>query len=428
MIEHDIRTTTETPIRLKPYPLPYAMTDQVNAEIENMIDMKVIEPSESAYSSPIVLVKKKDQAFRFCIDLRVLNRITMFDAEPMPNIEDLFSKLSGHKFFSRLDLSKGYWQVPLSETSKHKTAFQTPKGLFQFKVMAFGLVSAPATFSRLMRKLLKGMVDLDNFLDDILVYSMFWADHLQVLRQLLLRLRDANLTARPSKCFFGFPKLECLGHMVSDGRLEPHPDKIKAIEDAPRPATKRQVKSFLGLIGFYRRFVPNFSHVAAALTDLTKKGQPNKVKWGDAQECAFRSLKRALISNPILKLPDFSASFTLQTDASEAGIGAVLLQNENGLKMPISYASRKLKQSEKAYSVIEKECLAIVWAIQKFSRYLYGKEFLLETDHQPLVHLNRKAVANQRLMRWALMLQPYRFRIVAIRGRDNVGADYLSRV
>lgn len=428
LIEHDIRTTTEIPVRLKPYPIPFAMVEKVNEEVKRMLDMQVIEPSESAYSSPIVLVKKKDETFRFCIDMRALNRITVFDAEPMPNIEDLFSKLSGHKFFSRFDLSKGYWQVPLTSSSKHKTAFRTPNGLFQFKVMAFGLVSAPATFSRLMRKLLKGMEDLDNFLDDILIFSKTWLDHLQVLRQLLLRLRDANLTARPSKCCIGFPKLECLGHMVSEGILEPHPDKIKAIEDAPRPTTKRQVKSFLGLIGFYRRFVPNFSHVAAALTDATKKGQPNKVKWGDAQENAFRALKKALVSNPILKLPDFSASFILQTDASESGLGAVLLQGENELKMPVTYASRKLKGSEKAYSVIEKECLAIVWAIQKFARYLYGKEFILESDHQPLVHLNRKALANSRLMRWALALQPFRFKIMAIRGKDNVGADYLSRL
>ncbi|MCG7875094.1 MAG: RNase H-like domain-containing protein [Candidatus Thiodiazotropha endolucinida] len=428
VLEHEIRTTTETPVRLKPYPLPFAMVDKVNEEVDKMLEMDVIEPSESAYSSPIVLVRKKDQTFRFCIDLRALNRITIFDAEPMPNIDDLFSKLAGYKYFSKIDLSKGYWQVPLSQLSKHKTAFQTPKGLFQFKVMAFGLVSAPATFSRLMRKLLNGMEGLDNFLDDILIFSKIWTVHLQVLSQLLSRLRSASLTARPSKCFFGFPKLECLGHMVSDGRLEPNPDKVIAIRDAPRPETKRQIKSFLGLIGFYRRFVPSFSHVAAALTDLTKKGQPNKIKWGDAQENAFRSLKQALISNPILKLPDFTATFILQTDASEAGLGAVLLQEENGFKLPISYASRKLKQSEKSYSVIEKECLAVVWAIQKFSRYLYGKEFILETDHQPLVHLNRKAVANARLMRWSLALQPYRFRIMAIRGRDNVGADYLSRV
>lgn len=404
------------------------MTKVVCEETDNMLKMKVIEPSESAYSSPIVMVRKKDQSFRFCIDMRALNRITVFDAEPMPCIEDMFSKLSGNKYISRLDLSKGYWQVPLAEKSKPLTAFKTPKGLFQFRVMAFGLVSAPATFSRLMRKLLHGMESIDNFLDDIIVFTKTWKEHLQVLRELFMRLRRAKLTARPSKCSIGFRQLDCLGHVVGDDKLQPHPDKVKSIEEAPRPVTKRQVRSFLGLIGFYRKFVPNFSEVAAPLTDLTKKGQPNKVNWEAAQENAFCSLKRALVSSPILKLVDLSENFILQTDASESGLGAVLLQKEADLKMPVAYASRKLKLCEKRYSVIEKECLGIVWAVQKFSRYLYGKEFILETDHQPLVYLNRKAVANSRLMRWALILQPYRFRIEAIKGRDNVGADYLSRV
>ena len=209
LIEHEIRTTTDTPIRLNPYPLPFAMTKVVSEEIDNMLKMKVIEPSESAYSSPIVMVRKKDQSFRFCIDMRALNRITVFDAEPMPCIEDMFSKLSGNKYISRLDLSKGYWQVPFAEKSKPLTAFKTPKGLFQFRVMAFGLVSAPATFSRLMRKLLHGMESIDNFLDDIIVFTKTWKEHLQVLRELFMRLRRAKLTARPSKCSIGFRQLDC---------------------------------------------------------------------------------------------------------------------------------------------------------------------------------------------------------------------------
>ena len=190
---------------------------------------------------------------------------------------------------------------------------------------------------------------------------------------------------------------------------KPHPDKIKAVEEAPRPVTKCQVRSFLGLVGFYRKFIPNFAQIAAALTDTTRKGQPNKVIWDESKENALRSLKRALVSSPILKLPNFAAQFILQTDASEYGIGSVLLQEENDLNMPIAYASRKLKASERNYSVIEKECLSIVWSVQKFSRYLYGQEFVLETDHQPLVYLTKKSVANARLMRWALVLQPYRF-------------------
>ncbi len=346
----------------------------------------------------------------------------------MPSADEIFSKLAGHRYFSKLDLSKGYWQVPLSDVAKPKTAFQTPTGLYQFKVMPFGLVSAPATFSRLMRKLLKGMTNIDNFLDDILIFTMTWIHHMQVLRELMTRLKAANLTAKPGKCFIGFGSLECLGHVVGEERLRPHPDKVQAIVQAERPKTKKQVKSFLGLIGFYRKFVPNFSHIAVPLTDLTKKGSANMVAWGDAQQNAFETLKQSLTVSPILKLPEIDQPFILQTDASDKGIGAVLLQEEAGKKMPVSYASRKLKKNELAYSVIEKECLALIWAIQKFHRYLYGRQFQLETDHQPLTYLNKSKMANARLMRWSLQLQPYRFRIIAIKGTDNVGADYLSRV
>ena len=428
LLEHDIRLSTETPIRMKPYPIPYSMIDTVNTEVSKMLDLGVIERSTIPYSSPIVIVKKKDNTNRFCIDFRILNSQTVFDAEPMPNAEEMFAKLAGYKYFSRVDLSKGYWQLPLSVSAKPKTAFQTPKGLFQFTRMPFGLVTAPASFSRLMRKLLKDMENIDNFIDDIIIFTVSFNQHLQVLHELLKRLRGANLTARPSKCSIGYGSLECLGHFIGDDKLKPHPDKVEAIQNASRPVTKKQVRSFLSLVGFYRKFIPNFACVALPLTDLTKKGQPNTVIWQNVHEHAFQALKHALVKFPILKLPDMSQIFILMTDASDRGIGAVLMQEQNDTKMPVAYASRKLKGSEIAYSTIEKECLAIVWAIQKFQRYLYGREFILETDHKPLTYLNKKKVANARLMRWALILQPYRFRIVAVRGKDNVGADYLSRL
>jgi len=280
-----------------------------------------------------------------------------------------------------------------------------------------------------MRKLLNGMENVDSFVDDIFVYTYTWEEHVQTLRDLFDRLRRANLTAKPVKCSVGYSNLECLGHLVSGlGQLKPHPDKVGAIKDAPRPETKKQVRSFLGLIGFYRKFVPNFAAIASPLTALTKKGQPNKVPWGVCQENAFNVLKQRLISAPILKLPELSKTFVLRTDASDTGLGAVLLQEQEGVKLPIAYASRKLLPREQNYSVIEKECLALVWGIGKFHTYLFGREFTLQTDHQPLLYLNKAKVANARLMRWALALQPYSFRIEAIRGSENVGADFLSRV
>lgn len=428
VLQHDIKLTSDDPVRLKPYSIPYAMLETVNKEVDKMIDLDVIERSDSPYSAPFVIVKKKDSSNRFCIDFRVLNGITVFDAETMCNIEEMFSKLSGYKYISKIDLTKGYWQIALTDSAKPKTAFQTPKGLYQFKVLPFGLVNSGATFVRCMRKVLEGLDNVDNFVDDIIAYTHTFEHHLEVLNSVFTRLASANLTARPSKCYLAFTSLECLGHVIGTDRLSPNPDKIEAIKNAPRPTTKKQVRSFLGLAEFYRKFVPHFSHLASPLTDLTKKGLPNKVIWTEKHEEAFNGLKDSLVRAPVLKLPNLSQEFILQTDACDTGIGAILLQEEGSMRMPISYASRKLKASERNYSTIEKECLAIVWAIHKFQRYLYGKQFLLETDHMPLTYLQRSKATNARLMRWSLSLQPYRFRIVAIKGKENVGADYLSRM
>ena len=429
LMEHDIKLTTDTPVRVKQYPLPYSMMQAVNDEVRSMIELGVIERSESPYCSPVIIVKKKDNTNRFCIDFRVLNKITVFDAEPMPSMEQIFAKLAGYKFISKLDLSKGYWQIALSDRSKPYTAFQTPLGLFQFTVLPFGLVTAQASCSRLMRKLLQNLSNVDNFVDDIIIFTLTWQQHIDTLRALLQRLREANLTVKPVKCFIGFASIECLGHMVSEGTLQPCQDKINSILHAERPTTKKQVRSFLGLVGFYRQFIKNFSELAAPLTELTKKGQRNQdIKRGESQEQAFNQLRQALVSKPILKMVEISKPFTLQVDASDLGIGAIVLQEENGKKVPVAYASRKLKQSERSYAVIEKECLALVWAVQKFSRYLYGTPFTVETDHCPLKYLNEAKLKNARLMRWALILQPYRIHINAIKGSENAGADYLSRV
>ena len=428
VLQHDIKLTSDDPVRFKPYPIPYAMLDTVNKEVDKMIEMDIIERSDSPYSSPFVIVKKKDQSNRFCIDFRGLNSITIFDAETMGNIEEMFSKLSGYQFISKIDLTKGYWQISLVDAAKPKTAFQTPRGLFQFKVLPFGLVNSGATFVRCMRKVLEGLENVDNFVDDIIVYTRSFNHHMEVLESVFERLASANLSARPSKCYIAYSSLEVLGHIVGTDRLSPNPDKIEVIKNAHRPTTKKQVRSFIGMAEFYRKFVPNFSDIASPLTDLTKKGQPNQVRWEAIHERAFSSLKNALVKAPVLKLPNFSQVFILQTDASDNGIGAILLQDEDNIRLPVSYASKKLKASERNYSTIEKECLAIVWAISKFQRYLYGKQFILETDHQPLIYLQKSKIANARLMRWSLLLQPYRFRIVAIKGKDNVGADFLSRI
>ncbi|XP_071504670.1 uncharacterized protein [Diadema antillarum] len=426
--KHDIRLVDKEPIKSKPYPLPHALRDKVREEVQKMIDLNIIEPSSSPYASPVVMVKKKDGAIRFCCDYRKLNQVTIADAEPIPDQEEIFAKLSRDKYFTKMDLTKGYWQVPLAEEAKPLTAFVTHDGLYQFRAMPFGLVNAPASFSRIMRDLLRGLQSVDNFIDDILIHTSTWEEHLVVLREVLHRLREANLTAKPTKCVIGVKNVEFLGHHVGQGELKPVPAKVESIQAAARPKTKKQLRSFLGLVGYYRRFVPNFAAISAPLTDRTRKGEPALVKWGEAEEIAFNTLKQKLASEPILHLPDLERPFILRTDASDVGLGAILLQDRDGEKFPIAYGSRKLLPREQKYSVMERECLAVVWGTQKFEPYLYGKHFRLETDHQPLQCIAKSKVANGRILRWALALQPFNFSITAIKGSENVGADYLSRL
>ena len=430
IVEHDILLTTDKPIRSKPYPVPFSLKNDIKKEINkinNMLELGIIEPSNSPYSSPVVLVKKQDGSYRFCCDFRKLNSITVFDAEPIGNPDDLFVKMSNSKYFTKVDLSKGYWQVKMKSSSKIFTAFVTSEGLFCFKKMPFGLVNSGATFCRMMRKLLYGLTNTDNFVDDIIVHTETWRAHMECLQALFKRLQEAKLTARPTKCVIAVRSVSFLGHIIGDGMIQRQPEKVKSILNCQRPTAKKQVRSFLGLIGYYRNFIANFSTVSAPLSDLTKRGQPNKVRWEEEQENAFVTLLQKLGKSPILCLPNFEKDFLLRTDASESGIGAVLLQEQGEYKLPIAYASKKLLDREKRYSVVEKECYAIVWGVQKFKCYLYGKEFVLETNHRPLVYLNTAKVANARLMRWALALQPFKYRIEGIKGTDNVCADFLSR-
>ena len=269
-----------------------------------------------------------------------------------------------------------------------------------------------------MRMVLQGLQATDNFVDDVLSFTSEWDDHLSELKQVFMRVRNAGLTVKPSKCYFGFPNVEFLGHLVGGGKFA----------TSLRPQTKRQLRAFLGLTGYYRRFVPDYATLTAPLTDLTKSKLPNKLDWGPAQESSFNRLKKILCSVPVLRLPDGDKEFILRTDASDVGIGAVLLQSHPHGMCPVAYLSHKLMKAEKNYAVIERECLAIVWAIEKLQTYLYRRSFVLQTDHRPLLYMDKAKMLNARVMRWALALQPYRYRMESIPGSDNVGADYLSRV
>ena len=428
LVQHKIPVTDETPVRSRPYPVPYSFREALQKEVDEMLKMGIVEKAETPYASPVVMVNKKDGMKRICIDYRKLNRVSMFDNEPTAIAEDIFSKVGADRYFSTIDLSKGYWQIPVAPEDVKKTGFITPDGCYVFKRMPFGLMNSAATFNRMMRKLLNGLQHVDNYIDDICVHTDNWVDHIKVLKHVLCRIREAGLTVRPSKCKIGFSNVEFLGHSIGQGEKELHPANVEKVLEAPRPETKKAVRSFLGLTGYYRSYIPNYATIAVPLTELTKKGRPQKVEWGELQEHAFMMLKECLTSNPVLRLPDMAKDFILRTDASNLGVGAVLMQEHDDELFPVAFASKKLSDRKKRYSTIERECLALVWAIKRFQVYLYGKLFTIQTDHQPLTYIDRCKLDNPRIMRWAMFLQTYSIHIESIKGSANVGADYMSRI
>ena len=424
---HDIKLTTDVPVHRKPYPVPHNLVKVFEEEVDKMLDLGVIEPSDSPYCSATVLVKKPDNSWRFCSDFRPLNDVSLFDAEPMPTMDESLGDFVGDVYFSEIDLCKGYWQIPLSDRSKPYTAFATSRGLMQYVKMPFGLKTACATFVRLMRKVTRGLTNTACYFDNLVVHNSSWEDHLSDLESLYQRLRSHGLTAGPSKCFLAYPTIKYLGFSLGNNSLSPLPNKIKAIVDMPLPQTKKQLRSFIGTVSFYRKFISNFADILSPVNILLKKFSSNKLEWTNEQIKRIQILKDKLVQSPILTLPDYSKVFYLRTDASDTGLGAVLLQRVDDTLMPIAYASRNLQDRERRYSVIDRECLSIVWAINKFNNYLYGREFVLQTDQQPLTYLRNMKNGNSRLMRWSLALQSYSFTIEYIKGENNVGADLLSR-
>ena len=431
-VSHEIHLKDPENLRLQHcYPLPFSLEPQLQQSLKEWLQMGIIAPSKSPFCSPLLAVRKKDGKHRFCLDCRHLNKQTQFDSEPIADITAIFARLSNKKIFSKLDLTSGFWQVPLHEESRKLTAFRTRSGLYEFLVMPFGLANAPATFSRLMREVTADLQNVEVYMDDILVATTTWEEHCTALRMLLNALARHGLRAKPSKCEFGYNKLEYLGHQLSHNKIQPLQDRVEAVASAPLPKNKQQLRSFVGSVGYYQQFVPHFAQKTAPLHDLLKKRSPEQIPWTDVTQDVFESLKKSLISQPILQLPDTDAPFTLRTDASSSGIGSVLLQpNKTDFRhyAPVAYASRRLRAAELNYSTIEKEALGIYWALQKFEVYLYGREFVLQTDHKPLLYLQQADKLNPRLKRWALYIGLYNFKAEHISGADNHLADYLSRL
>lgn len=428
VVEHTIKLKDETPIKQRYYPRNPKMQEVINEEVDRMLKEGVIEESSSPWSSPVVLVKKTTGAYRFCIDFRRLNQATERDAYPLPQINFIIEKLKEARFISTLDLKQGYWQVPLSVESRPLTAFTVPgKGLYQFVVMPFGLHSAGASFQRLLDKIIGPELEPKAFayLDDLIIVSKTFEEHLEILREVFERLRRAGLKINPEKCHFGKRELRYLGHIVSEAGIKTDPEKVKAIRDFPTPNTVRKLRSFLGLASWYRRFVDNFAKLTVPLTKLLRKD--SKWNWAEDQHKAFESLKDRLTSTPVLSCPDFSKPFCLQVDASGEGLGAALTQKFNNREHVIAYASRLLSDGERKFTVTEQECLALVWAVKKFRPYIEGYHFVAITDHAALKWLMNLQQPSGRLARWVLDLQQYDFEIQYRKGTLNKVADALSR-
>ena len=427
VITHEIHLKDKTPIYKRQYPLSFASEEIIRQEVEMMLSMDVIEKSDSPFSSPIVLVKKKDGKTRFCIDFRAVNCQTISLNVPIPDQDLLFSKLSEAQYFTKLDLCKGYWQIPLSAESRHITAFQAAGELYHFKMMCFGLKNAPGTFNRMMACLLGKRTDVVFFFDDVTIFHKEFNAHLSAIKEVLQILRDANLRVKPKKAEFCFGEIQFLGHVVGNSRLKPADDNTNKIINIEVPKTKKHVKSVMGLITYYSKFLPHLSTLMKPITRLVEKASPKQVIWTDECQRALSAVKSAISAQPSLKLPNLNHPFCVQTDASGTGLGGVLLQRDGDCWRPCAFVSRKLTPCEQRYAVIERECLAIYWAVHRLARYLLGRQFVLQTDHRPLQFLLEGRPSNCRLFRWALSLQQFDFTIEYIRGQDNILADFLSR-
>ena len=415
-----------------PYASTYRMSplelDELRKQLTELQDRGFIQPSQSPYGSPILFVRKKDGSLRFCVDYRALNKLTIKNRYALPRTEELFDRLQGAKVFSKIDLESGYWQVRIAEQDVPKTAFRTRYGHYEFKVMPFGLTNAPAAFQGAMNDLFRAYLDdfVVVFLDDILVYSKDPTKHLEHLEIVLNKLREHQFFAKLAKCAFGQDRIEFLGHIVGPEGIQMDPRKVEAVRQWPRPTSVTEVRAFLGLAGYYRRFVKGFLRIAAPLTNLTKQNTLVTEAWTDACEQAFQELKDALTSAPVLLFPDLTKPFVVYTDASKVAAGAVLLQDQGAGLQPVAFHSKKFTPAEVRYPVYEQELFALVGALQEWRCYLEGGQAIIYTDHQSLQRLMAQPKLNGRQARWLELIWHYQHVIKFKEGVANL-ADPFSR-
>ena len=416
------------PVKDRHYPISPAVQEIVFKEVDDMLNLDVIKISESPWSNRTTVVRKPGKN-RFCLDARKLNERTKKDAYPLQNIDGILSRIDYTNFISSVDLKCAFWQIPLEEASKEYTAFTVSgRPLYQFEVMPFGLCNAAQRLCRLMDKVIPARLKMNVFtyLDDLLIIAPDFQTHLEALQEVAKCLRAANLTIGLKKSNFCFQELRYLGYIVGGGRLRTDPEKIVAIQKLKMPTSVKEVRSFLGTAGWYRRFIKNYAMISAPISDCLKKR--STFEFSKEAEEAVRELKRALTTAPVLIHPNFQRMFFIQCDASDKGIGAVLYQKDDEEnEQPIAFFSRKLNASQRNYSVTEKECLAAVKAIDRFRPYVEMMSFTVVTDHASLKWLMSLKDLSGRLARWSLALQGYTFTITHCKGSENVVADTLSR-
>lgn len=431
LITHRIDTGDAQPIRQRYYRMSPEKQRILVEQVDEMLGLDVIEPCESAWSSPVLIVNKKNGQPRFCLDSRKLNAVTKRDAYNLPYVSEILDNLRDARYLTSLDLSKAFWQICIAPDDRDKTAFYVPnRGTFRFKRTAFGLTNAPATQQRLVDMLFSEF-DLKVFayLDDIIIVSNDFNSHVSILLRVLDKLKQANLTINLEKCKFFRSELKYLGYIVDSGGLRTDPEKVQAILNYPTPSCRKDIKRFLGTATWYRRFVPNFSTIAAPLNKLTscKKGGP-PFAWSPEADLAFRKLQECLVSAPVLSCPDYDKPFEVHTDASNYGVGAMLTQTVDGKEHPIAYMSKSLSAAEKNYSITERETLAVVIALEHWRCYLEnGKPFTVYTDHSALKWFLSLSNPTGRLARWGVRLSAFHFELKHRRGVDNVIPDALSR-
>jgi hypothetical protein len=431
LMSHRIPTGNAPPIYRRHYRVPHHQKALIDNFIEEQLRAGVIVPSESPWASPVVVVPKKSAdgkpKFRFCVDFRALNAVTTPDVYPLPNIAETLDYLGNSRYFSTLDLTAGYYQIPIHPESQPKTAFNVHSGHYEYTRMPFGLRNAPSSFQRLMDGVLRGLKPSKClvYLDDVVVFGATMEEHTERLRDVFIRLKQAKLSLKLEKCNFALEEVKYLGHIIGREGIKPDPDNLRGVESFPIPNNVKEVQSFLGLANYYRRFVDDYAAISRPLTRLMKKGVA--FSWTPECEEAMAALKKALTTSPVLAYPNFGEPFTISTDASNFAIGAVLSQEIGGVERPIAYASRQLNTPEVNYSTTEKELLAVVWAIGYFRCYVYGRKFKIITDHAALKWLFGLKDPSGRLMRWTLKLSEYDYTVDYKPGKLHQNADALSR-